>query len=90
METHYEVKDKRNKSMSTRKFNLDEEHTKMMKSLHIEDYKLSRIPRPDDPEADKLKQRKTASNSGSGSDSSSSSNSASPGEAPAVKKGWLW
>ena len=45
METHYEVKDKRNKSISTRKFDLEEEHAKMMKDLNIDDYKLSRIPR---------------------------------------------
>ena len=100
METHYEVKDKRTKSVSTRKFDLEEEHTKMMKSLNIDDYKLSRIPRVDDVEADKLKQRMKGKGSGGGAGSSSSSSTsststssssgASPSAEPAGKKGWLW
>ena len=35
--------------MTIRKYNLEEEHKQIMKSLDIDDYKLSRIPRPDDP-----------------------------------------
>ena len=46
METHYEIKDKKHTSMSTRQFNLEAEHAKMMKQLDIDNYTLSRIPRP--------------------------------------------
>lgn len=50
METHYELKDKNNNSKSTRKFDLEEEHDKLMKSLDIDNYSLSRIPRAQDLE----------------------------------------
>jgi DNA-directed RNA polymerase subunit H (RpoH/RPB5) len=48
MQTHVEVKDKHHKSVSTRKFDLEEEHKKLMSKLAIEDFKLSRIPRPEE------------------------------------------
>lgn len=48
MDTHYEVKDSQNKSVSIRQFDLEEEHKKMQAKLKIDDYKLSRIPRPVD------------------------------------------
>lgn len=48
MDTHYEVKDKQNRSMSARQYDLEEEYKKMQEQLSIEDYKLSRIPRPAD------------------------------------------
>ena len=51
MQTHYELKDKAKKSTSQRKFDLEEEHSKMMKQLHVEDFSLSRIPRPDELDA---------------------------------------
>ena len=47
--TANERKDKERQSMTIRKYNLEEEHKQIMKSLDIDDYKLSRIPRPDDP-----------------------------------------
>lgn len=48
METHYELKDKQNDSKSVRKFDLEEEHRKLMKSLDIDSFTLSRIPRPEE------------------------------------------
>jgi hypothetical protein len=50
MQTHYELKDKGNNSKSQRKFDLEEEHNKLIKSLDIDNYSLSRIPRPEDLE----------------------------------------
>jgi hypothetical protein len=50
MQTHYELKDKNNNSKSTRKFDLEEEHNKLIKSLDIDNYSLSRIPRAEDLE----------------------------------------
>ena len=47
MQTHMEVKDKRNQSVSKRKFDLEEEHRMLMKKLgDTENFVLSRIPRP--------------------------------------------
>jgi len=46
--THVEVRDKNNQSKSTRKFDLEEEHKTLMKKLEIDNYSLSRIPRPDE------------------------------------------
>ena len=40
--------DKNIKSTSERKFNLEEENKKLMQQLDIENFSLSRIPRPDD------------------------------------------
>ncbi len=49
VETKVEIQDKRsNKSVSTRKFNLEEEHRKMMEKLDIDNYNLSKIPRPEE------------------------------------------
>jgi hypothetical protein len=57
LETSIELKDKRNgtgtASISQRKFDLEEEHRKMMQNLDIDNYKLSKIPRPDDSEKKK-------------------------------------
>lgn len=50
MENHYEVKDRRHGSISERKFDLKKEHDSMVKSLDIDNYSLSRIPRPDEVE----------------------------------------
>ena len=40
--------DKLNKSTSERKFDLEEENKKLVAQLNIENFSLSRIPRPDD------------------------------------------
>lgn len=56
LETHMEIKDKQNKSTTVRKFNLEEEHKALMAKLDIENFSLSRIPRPD--EVDPVKQTK--------------------------------
>lgn len=48
IQTSIDVKDKRTNSMTTRKFSLEEEHKKMMKNLDLDNYSLSRIPRPED------------------------------------------
>ena len=78
METHYEVKDKKNKSTSTRKFDLDEEHNRMMKQLNIADYKLSRIPRPEEPKKQPEKNAKTVA-------------TVPPSSSPPTKGGgWKW
>lgn len=47
-------------SKSTRKFNMEEEYKNMMKSLDIDNYKLSRIPRPDDDKNTKSSQANNA------------------------------
>mmetsp|Transcript_20438 Transcript_20438/g.18572 ORF Transcript_20438/g.18572 Transcript_20438/m.18572 type:complete len:108 (-) Transcript_20438:51-374(-) len=36
------------KSISTRKFNIEEEHRKIMNNLNIDEFTLSRIPRPEE------------------------------------------
>ena len=46
VDTHVEAKDRKDAKVSIRKFNLDEEHRTMMQSLDIDNYQLSRIPRP--------------------------------------------
>lgn len=51
MQTHYDLKDKASNTQTTRKFDLEEEHASMMKSLDIENFSLSRIPRPDELDA---------------------------------------
>jgi len=48
MQTHMEIKDKRSKSTSQRKFDLEEEHRLLMKKLDIDNFSLSRIPRPEE------------------------------------------
>ena len=48
MQTHMEYKDRKGATISKREFTLEEEHKKMMKQLDIENYTLSRIPRPDE------------------------------------------
>eukprot|EP01036_Dinobryon_divergens_P025643 gene25643-34215_t len=53
MDTHMELKDKHTKSTSERKFNLEEENKKLLKQLDIENFSLSRIPRPDDDTKDR-------------------------------------
>ena len=45
--------DKHTKSTSERKFNLEEENKKLLKQLDIENFSLSRIPRPDDDTKDR-------------------------------------
>mmetsp|Transcript_1563 Transcript_1563/g.2503 ORF Transcript_1563/g.2503 Transcript_1563/m.2503 type:complete len:92 (+) Transcript_1563:87-362(+) len=46
--TQFEIRDQLSKSVSTRKFDLEEEHKKIMRELDIDNYKLSRIARPDE------------------------------------------
>jgi hypothetical protein len=48
LQTHMEIKDRRVKSTTARKFDLEEEHRKMMAQLDIDNYTLSRIPRPEE------------------------------------------
>jgi hypothetical protein len=45
VETQVEMKDKKNASKSTRKFDLEEEHLMLSKKLDIDNFTLSRIPR---------------------------------------------
>ena len=46
VDTHVEAKDRKDSKVSIRKYTLEEEHRKMMESLDIDSYQLSRIPRP--------------------------------------------
>ncbi len=49
MRTEYEIKDKKNKSISIKKFDIEEEHRIMMDKLKSSnEYSLSRVPRPDE------------------------------------------
>lgn len=49
MDTHMQVKDKTHgTAISTRTFNLQKEHDELLKKLSIDDFQLSRIPRPED------------------------------------------
>lgn len=50
MQTHMEIKDKQNKPTHIRQFNLEEENRKLLKKLDIDNFSLSRIPRPDEEE----------------------------------------
>ena len=50
MQTHFDLKDKAKNSTTTRKFDLEEEHSRMMKQLNVQDFSLSRIPRPEELE----------------------------------------
>ena len=47
MQTHMEIKDKRNTSVSKRKFDLEEEHKVLTAKLNLDNFSLSRIPRPE-------------------------------------------
>mmetsp|Transcript_26042 Transcript_26042/g.26257 ORF Transcript_26042/g.26257 Transcript_26042/m.26257 type:complete len:106 (+) Transcript_26042:180-497(+) len=62
LQTEFEMKDKKVNSVSTRKFNIEEEHARMMGKLNLDqEYSLSRIPRPDEDNNDydnKLKIKK--------------------------------
>ena len=51
-----ELKDRNNKSTPTRKFNLDEEHRKLVGKLDIDNFNLSRIPRPEDETPESIKE----------------------------------
>ena len=50
MQTHFDLKDKAKNTTTTRKFDLEEEHSRMMKQLNVQDFSLSRIPRPEELE----------------------------------------
>jgi len=53
MQTHMDIKDQRNQSVSKRKFDLEEEHRMLMKKLgDTENFTLSRIPRPEENSPD--------------------------------------
>lgn len=47
-QTAVELKDQRNRSSSERQFDLEEENKKLIKQLDIDNFSLSRIPRPDE------------------------------------------
>ena len=56
--TQVELKDLHNKGTSERKFDLEEEHRKLLKQLDIDNFTLSRIPRPDEVAAKDDKKKK--------------------------------
>jgi len=59
MQTHMDIKDQRNQSVSKRKFDLEEEHRMLMKKLGDMEFSLSRIPREEDgPKPDPTKSKK--------------------------------
>ena len=61
LETHFEMKDKQNSSSTVRSFDLEQEHKELMKKLDIDNFSLSRIPRPEEnSEADKHTKGKNA------------------------------
>jgi len=62
MSTHMEIKDRNNNSKSERNFNLEEEHKLLMKKLDIDNFSLSRIPRPDDDALPNGNSKKSDSN----------------------------
>jgi|EP01033_Poteriospumella_lacustris_P014546 hypothetical protein len=47
-QTRVELKDRVLKSSSEKQFDLEEENRKLLKKLDIENFSLSRIPRPDE------------------------------------------
>lgn len=48
LETQVEMRDKNKKSTTQKQFDLEEEHRKLMKNLDIDNFTLSRIPRPEE------------------------------------------
>lgn len=52
LQTQIEIKDKKEQNTSVRVFSLDEEHKKLMKQLDIDNFSLSRIPRPGEKQND--------------------------------------
>jgi hypothetical protein len=60
--TQFEQKDKRMKKTSKKVHAIEEEHKRMMAKLNIDDYALSRIPRPNEPDtvegAEKRRQKR--------------------------------
>ena len=48
MQTHYELKDKKLNTQTVRNYDLAAEHAAMMKKLDVENFTLSRIPRPEE------------------------------------------
>lgn len=65
MQTHLEIKDKHSQSKSKRKFDLEEEHRMLMKKLDIENFSLSRIPRPETLEGSKIGKKSPSITTGS-------------------------
>jgi hypothetical protein len=47
-QTRVELKDRAIKSTSQKKFDLDEENRKLIQKLDIDNFSLSRIPRPEE------------------------------------------
>lgn len=103
MQTHYDLKDKAKKSTTTRKFDLEEEHAKMMKQLNVNDFSLSRIPRPEEQDAAALarkeaREKKKWSPKVKASERFEKAKIDSKGEPTEeaieenlkMKKGWLW
>ncbi len=46
--TQVEMKDKNEKAINERQFDIEEEHRKLLKRLDIDNFTLSRIPRPEE------------------------------------------
>ena len=49
------MNDRMVRSQNKRKYDVEKEHEKIVQQLNIDDYQLSRIPRPDDPQSGSTK-----------------------------------
>jgi hypothetical protein len=62
MTTGIEIRDKKQgrglNSVSERKFNLEEEHKDIIASLDLDNFSLSRIPRPQDEKASVVEEKR--------------------------------
>jgi hypothetical protein len=58
MDSNIEIKGRTSKSTTPRQFDIDEEHRLLMKKLDIENYTLSRIPRPEEEEEEQSRKDK--------------------------------
>ena len=70
LESNVAVRDTRKNYKSKKQFDIEEEHRKMMSNLNLDDFSLSRIPRPDEETT-----TTTIASSSSGSNRSNTSNS---------------
>ena len=61
LQSQVDVKGKTQRSTSTRQFDLEEEHRKLVKSLDIDNYNLSRIPRSEEEQEELKKSKKNKS-----------------------------
>lgn len=55
LQSNLDINGTHRKTSSVREFNLEEEHRKMMQKLDIDNYSLSRIPRPEEEEEERKK-----------------------------------